>query len=412
MQKLDHKGQSFSEASVKSTLSIKGMRSPELLSPAGNLEKLKTACRYGADAVYVGGTRFGLRSGADNLTLEELREGVGFARERDVRVFVTLNAFLHDQDLSGLEDYVLQLEKMGVSALIVSDLGVIRLIRRVSKLPLHLSTQASCLNVEAAKQWKSLGVTRIITGRECSIREAGQIKREADIEVEMFIHGAMCSAYSGHCTISNYTAGRDSNRGGCKQSCRFEYDLDDQKEPMSLMSSKDLNGFELLPEFIEENIDSLKIEGRMKSQLYIATTTKTYRMALDALQSNIESEVTKMTNESLFKIPNRGYTTASLKEIANRESITAHAYHTDWKFSYLGQVLSTDEQTLVQLRNPLKTGDEVELVQFSKDNQTLRLNKLQDFLGRDIENAHQNQIVGIPEIEGVAAGTILKKVFR
>ena len=199
---------------------------PELLAPAGSLEKLKVAVSYGANAVYLGGQKFGLRSAAENFTIEELEEGVAFAHERNAQVYVVLNSFFHDKDFDTLDEFIKELERLKVDALIVSDPGVISHISKNSNLEIHLSTQASCLNVESAKMWKRLGVTRVVLGREVTVAEAGKIKRESGLEVEMFVHGSMCMAYSGNCVISNYTQGRDSNRGGCAHSCRFDYKLE------------------------------------------------------------------------------------------------------------------------------------------------------------------------------------------
>ena len=186
----------------------------EILAPAGNLEKLKVAVLYGADAVYIGGQKYGLREASENFTYDEIREGVEFAHQHQSKVFVVLNGFLHDSDLETLPEFLSFLENVGVDAVIVSDLGVIATVRKFSNLEIHLSTQASCLNVEAAKFWKDQGVKRVVLGREVSIPEAALIKRESGLEVELFIHGSMCMAYSGNCVISNYTQGRDSNRGG------------------------------------------------------------------------------------------------------------------------------------------------------------------------------------------------------
>ena len=222
---------------------------PELLSPAGSLEKLKVSISYGADAVYCGGQKFGLRSAADNLTYQELEEGVNFAHEKNAKVFVVLNSFLHDQDLEELPSFVRFLEEVGVDAVIVSDLGVVRTVRSVSKIPIHLSTQASCLNIQSALFWKKMGVQRIVLGREVSLEEASQIKKETGLEIELFIHGSMCMAYSGNCVISNYTSGRDSNRGGCAHSCRFEYTLEgkedsgNKKELKSFFMSSKVSGY-------------------------------------------------------------------------------------------------------------------------------------------------------------------------
>jgi putative protease len=235
---------------------------PELLSPAGSLEKLKVAVLYGANAVYLGGQKFGLRQASDNFTTEELIEGVEFAHSRGSLVYVVLNSFLHDKDLSELPEFLSLLSELKVDAVIVSDLGVIETVKKHSNLVIHLSTQASCLNTEAAKLWKSMGVQRIVLGREVTIKEACEIKKATGLEIEMFVHGSMCMAYSGNCVISNYTQGRDSNRGGCAHSCRFEYSIEFDKqnnEAMKayFMSSKDLEGIRLLPEFIAAGIDSL-----------------------------------------------------------------------------------------------------------------------------------------------------------
>ena len=223
---------------------------PELLAPAGSLEKLKVASLYGADAVYLGGQKFGLRAASDNFTFSELIEGVEFAHSNGTLVYVVLNGFLHDQDIEDLGEFVSFLEEIKVDAVICSDLGVVEFVSQNSNLTIHLSTQASCLNSYSGKLWKKMGVKRLILGRECSIEDGAKIKKETGLEVEMFIHGAMCMAYSGNCVISNYTAGRDSNRGGCAHSCRFEYSLDVSKydtkstegKKSFFMSSKDLNG--------------------------------------------------------------------------------------------------------------------------------------------------------------------------
>ena len=306
----------------------------ELLAPAGNLDKLKTAVLYGANAVYLAGQKFSLRGASDNFSETELLEGVLFARKNNCKTYVTLNAFLHDQELKQLPQYVRFLEKCGVDAVIVSDLGVMTVVQQNSELAVHLSTQASCLNVHSAKLWKSLGAKRLVLGREVSLEEAGKIRKEAEIEVELFIHGAMCMAFSGNCTISNYTAGRDSNRGGCVQSCRFSYsaipdsaesaDVSPENLPSSLMSSKDLRGMDLLPEFLKTGVDSIKVEGRMKSSLYAATTTSAYSRALkwcDSTSKREWPEKLKELSSMLEKIPHRGYTEGSLQNAADAESI-------------------------------------------------------------------------------------------
>ena len=327
----------------------------ELLAPAGNLNKLKIAVLYGADAVYLAGPKYGLRGASDNFSDTELCEGIQFAHQNNCKTYVTLNAFLHDKELEELPEYVRFLEQSKVDAVIVSDLGVMTVVQQHSKLPVHLSTQASCLNIHAAKAWKRLGAKRLVLGREVSLEEAGKIRKASGIEVELFVHGAMCTAYSGNCTISNYTSGRDSNRGGCVQSCRFYYsaiqdsnvkkyfnsenfaesnltDSENKKfnenisgnHSASLLSSKDLRGMRLLPKYIENGVDCIKVEGRMKSALYAATTTTAYSQALKWCSSTSREKWNSKLIElssMLEKIPHRGYTEASLEKQAGLDSI-------------------------------------------------------------------------------------------
>ena len=327
----------------------------ELLAPAGNLNKLKIAVLYGADAVYLAGPKYGLRSASDNFSDVELYQGIEFAHQNNCKAYVTLNAFLNDKELENLPGYVRFLEKNKVDAVIVSDLGVMTIVQEHSKIPIHLSTQASCLNIHAARAWKRLGAKRIVLGREVSLEEAGNIRKATGIEVELFVHGAMCTAYSGNCTISNYTSGRDSNRGGCVQSCRFNYsakkdsivkkqinsknseesNFSDSEEitinenslgndSASLLSSKDLRGMRLLPKYIENGVDCIKIEGRMKSALYAATTTIAYSQALKwcklASREKCSNKLIKFS-EVLEKIHHRGYTEGSLEKQAGMDSI-------------------------------------------------------------------------------------------
>ena len=327
----------------------------ELLAPAGNLNKLKIAVLYGADAVYLAGPKYGLRGASDNFSDTELLDGIQFAHRNNCKTYVTLNAFLHDKELEELPEYVSFLEQINVDAVIVSDLGVMTVVQQHSKLPIHLSTQASCLNIQSAKVWKRLGTKRLVLGREVSLEEAGKIRKATGIEIELFVHGSMCTAYSGNCTISNYNSGRDSNRGGCVQSCRFYYSAlqnnivkqdfniekyedhnltnsgkknlkknNPENHYATLLSSKDLRGIRLLPKYIENGIDCIKVEGRMKSALYAATTTTAYSQALKWCSSTSREKWDCKLNELssiLEKIPHRGYTEASLEKQAGLDSI-------------------------------------------------------------------------------------------
>ena len=346
---------------------------PELLAPAGSLEKLKVAVLYGADAVYCGGQEFGLRTAAENFTNAELEEGVQFAHAHKSKVFVVLNGFLHDKDLVSLPEFVQFLDSIHVDAVIVSDLGVIEVVKQNSSIPVHLSTQASCLNIESAKMWKQMGVTRVVLGRESTIEEAAKIKKETGLEVEMFIHGSMCMAYSGNCVISNYTSGRDSNRGGCAHSCRFEYTLNSDAKDTSVnsyfMSSKDLKGIEVLPLFLDAQIDSLKVEGRMKGHLYAATISSSYSRALNEYRKNknISKNTLNELSDELNKISHRDYTTASLISPAGPDSVYQDRENTEGDYVAVGLVVDStpNECIVIEVKRAFNKNDVLEFMLFS-----------------------------------------------
>lgn len=382
---------------------------PELLAPAGSLEKLKVAVNYGANAVYLGGQEFGLRVASDNFTYAELSEGVLYAHKRGAKVFVVLNSFLHDQDLNKLPDFVEYLASLNVDAVIVSDLGVIQTVKKYSDIPIHLSTQASCLNVSAAKFWKNQGVTRVVLGREVSIQEASLIKKETGLEVELFVHGSMCMAYSGNCTISNFTQGRDSNRGGCAHSCRFEYSLDFPDQRMVtrsyFMSSKDLKGIALLENYISSEIDSIKIEGRMKSPLYTATTSKIYSEALKFYQSHghFLSENMKDWEAELKKISHRSYTEASLINKAGGDSIfNERESSDDFEYKNLGMIkdIVPGEYMILDVKNAFEINNELEVITYKGLYQKVIASDIQDLLGQKVEKTKPNTLVKIPYVMG------------
>ena len=395
------------------------MNIPELLAPAGNLDKLKVAISYGANAVYLGGLKFGLRSAADNFTNEELAEGVEFAHKHNALVYVVLNGFLHDQDLEELVDFIKYIEKIGVDAVIVSDLGVIQTVKEHTNIEVHLSTQASCLNVQSAKLWKKMGVTRIVLGREVSIADAAKIKKEADIEIEMFVHGSMCMAYSGNCVISNFTQGRDSNRGGCAHSCRFEYSLnfdqlDLEKKNRYFMSSKDLNGLRVLEEFIKAGIDSIKVEGRMKSHLYAGTMSKVYAEALAFYKENGHFLSDKLLEweEELRKVTHRTYAQANLVDKAGKDTIFDEREHSkDSEYVMVGRVLETikDESIVLEVRNAFNIGDELEVIPFTGDIKKVKLSSIKLLNNDAIERSKPTTIVKIPYAENCEFNNIVRK---
>ncbi|MBY0516686.1 MAG: U32 family peptidase [Bacteriovoracaceae bacterium] len=392
---------------------------PELLAPAGNLDKLKTAILYGADAVYCAGQDYGLRAAADNFTQEELAVGVQFAHERGSKVYVVLNGFLHDEDLAGLPKFIQFLDSIKVDAVIVSDPGVALLVKEHSTIPLHVSTQASVLNLHGVKAWSELGATRVVLGREVTVHDAGTLQRTSGIEMEMFVHGAMCMAYSGHCVISNFTQGRDSNRGGCAHSCRFSYDIkfeDGQRESSFFMSSKDLEGLSVLPRFVQEGIVSLKVEGRMKSELYAATTTRVYRQALDFWKNHgsWENAPWMKWQEEMRKLPHRDETTASLIAPAGSDSIYDEREHVDQSWAMAGVILaaSSERGVMIECRHTFDQTSQLEVLTFKGDVIELPVREMcaPDFTS--IEKTKPSSLIRFPWIEGLAAGQVirLKKV--
>lgn len=345
---------------------------PELLAPAGNLEKLKFAVHYGADAVYIGGQKYGLRSNADNFSFAEMKEGVEFAKQYGAKVFVATNIYAHNEDIAGLEQYLRALEEAGIAAIIAADPIIIETAQRVApKLEVHLSTQQSTLNWQAVKFWKEEGLPRVVLARETSIEDIAQIKANVDIEIEAFIHGAMCSSFSGRCVLSNHFTDRDSNRGGCSQSCRWKYDIFEEDMPMFspeedkfTMGSKDLCMLEFIPDLIEVGVDSFKIEGRMKSLHYVATVVNAYRQAIDSYMADPEHyELKQEWLDDIHKAANRPLNTGFFYDTPGAED---HIYEPEEKqapYDFAGVVLSYDAESglaVVQQRNHFKPGHEVE----------------------------------------------------
>ncbi len=301
------------------------MKKPELLAPAGNLEKLKIAIAYGADAVYIGGEEFSLRVAADNFTMEEIRQGVEYAHKRGKKVYLTANIIPHNKDVEEYKDFIVVAEKTGIDAVIISDLGLFGLTRKLCpSLEIHVSTQANNVNYESAKMWHSLGAKRVIVAREMSFEEIGEIRQNTpkDLELEAFVHGAMCISYSGRCLLSNYMTNRDSNQGACSHPCRWNYYLMEEQREGQYMpvfenergtfiyNSKDLCMIEHVKDLIESGLDSFKIEGRVKTEYYLATVVKAYRDAIDAYFDDKENyRVDPQWLTELLKVSHRGYTT-------------------------------------------------------------------------------------------------------
>lgn len=379
---------------------------PELLAPAGDLERLKIALLYGADAVYIGGSLFGLRANAINFSLEEIEEGVKFAHNLNKKVYVTVNIVLHNKEVKFLIDYLKQLDQIGVDAIIVSDMTVVDLAKKHTNLEIHISTQQSTLNYEAASFLKELGATRIVLGRELSEQEIKEIKDKVDVELEIFIHGAMCASYSGRCVLSNYLTNRDANRGGCSQICRWDFDLKEKQgkelkgEKSFTFCSKDLSLLRKIPNIIELGVTSLKIEGRMRSTYYIATVVSIYRKVIDEYCSNRK---TFTYNENYERI---------LSRVANRDSMVqffdgnygkdCNYYNNRVEISnqdFLGFILDYDKDTsiaTIEQRNYFKLGDEVEFFGPYKQDQSYKIDNIIDEEGNSIDIVrHPKQIVRI-----------------
>ncbi|WP_100398261.1 peptidase U32 family protein [Bacillus sp. FJAT-44742] len=355
-------------------------KKPELLLPAGNLEKLKIAVHYGADAVYIGGQEFGLRSNADNFSKEEMREGVQFAKKYGAKVYVTTNIYAHNENMDGLEEYLKDLEEVEVTGIIVADPLIIETCRRSApKLEVHLSTQQSLANWLAVKFWKEQGLERVVLAREVGMEEMLEIKKHVDIEVEAFVHGAMCISYSGRCVLSNHMTARDSNRGGCCQSCRWNYDLYEEgadgegriENPLFAeddanftMSPKDLNLIQSIPKVIEAGIDSLKVEGRMKSIHYVATVASVYRKVIDAYCADPDNfRINKEWLRELDKCANRDTAPAFFENTPSYKEQLWGGNSKKTTFDFAGLVLSyneEDQMVTLQQRNYFKPGDIVE----------------------------------------------------
>ncbi|MGM0501744.1 MAG: peptidase U32 family protein [Bacillota bacterium] len=389
------------------------MQVPELLVPAGDLEKLKVAVIYGADAVYLGGSEYGLRKKAGNFTLAEIKTGVKFAHEHDVKVYLTVNIIPHNQDLEGLDQDLKEVAKTGIDAIIVADPGVFAIAQEVvPQLEVHLSTQANNTNWRSAQFWKQQGVSRVILARELSLAEIKEIDQQVDISLEAFIHGAMCISYSGRCLLSNYMIDRDSNRGNCAHSCRWKYSLMEEQRPGEyypieedeqgtyIFNSKDLCMIEHIPELVDSGLDSLKIEGRMKSLHYVATVTNVYRRALDHYAQNPDNyNYQEQWLTELQKISHRHYTTGFYFGYpgGSEQNYETSGYSRSYDFMGVVQDYNAaTQEAVIEVRNKFFQGDEVEIfgpqtVTFSQTIETMENEE-----GLEIEEApHPKQLITV-----------------
>lgn len=405
------------------------MQGTELLIPAGSPEVLRTAVRYGADAVYIGGEDFGLRAKAHNFTIEEMKEGIAFAHSHGCKVYITANIFAHNRDLEGIRDYFGQLRQVAPDALILSDPGVFLLAREIlPDMELHISTQANTTNYESCCFWHKLGAKRIVAARELSLAELQELRQNMpeDMELEAFVHGAMCISYSGRCLLSHYFTGRDANQGACTHPCRWKYAVVEEQRPGEylpvneddrgtyIFNSRDLCMIEHIPELIEAGIDSLKIEGRMKTALYVATVARTYRQALDdykrspeCYQQNMEyyrSEITKCT----YRQFTTGFYFGATDE--NSQIYDNNTYIRE--YTYLGMVEETDTsgRLVLEQRNKFSVGEKIEAMLFDGRNQELTVRGIQDASGRPMESApHPKQQLHVDVGTELPVGCILRR---
>ncbi len=389
------------------------MRKTELLMPAGSLEVLKTAVIYGADAVYAGGEAFGLRAKARNFTMEELKEGAAFAHRRGAKLYITANILAHNQDLEEAEGYFEELKQVEPDALIISDPGMFVLARRVlPETDIHISTQANNTNYGTYRFWHELGAKRVVSARELSLREIGEIRRRIpeDMEIESFVHGAMCISYSGRCLLSNYFTGRDANQGACTHPCRWNYAVVEETRPGEYMpvyenergtflfNSKDLCMIEHIPELLEAGIDSFKVEGRMKTALYVATVARAYRKAIDDFQADpaLYQKNREWYKEEIGKCTNREFTTGFYfgKPGSDSQIYDSSTYVKD--YTYLGTAGEKDAKGRVRLeqKNKFSVGETIEVMKPDGRNLQARVQGIYNEEGESQDSApHARQIV-------------------
>lgn len=402
----------------------------ELLAPAGDLEKLKTAVIYGADAVYFGGEMFSLRAGAGNLTIEEMKEGIAFAHERGKRCYLTLNIFAHNEDIEPLTAYLEEIAPIGIDAFLVSDPGVLDLLReKIPDAEVHLSTQANMTNYRTASFWHKMGVKRLVLARELTFPEIRQIrdKLPEEMELEAFVHGAMCISYSGRCLLSNFMIERDANRGMCAHPCRWKYSLVEEKRPGEyypveeddrgtyILNSRDLCMIEHIPEIVESGIMSAKIEGRMKSVFYVATIVHAYRQAIDAYFADPEGyRFQPEWMSELKKVSHREFTTGFyFNQPTNRDQNYQTSAYTR-EYSFVGLVKGYDSETgfaLVEQRNKMSVGEEIEIFGPDIDFFIQEVSEMYDAeTGEQLESApHPQQLLKMKMACPVKENYILRK---
>lgn len=405
------------------------MRHPELLIPASSLEVLKVAVIYGADAVYIGGEAFGLRAKAKNFSLEEMKEGVAFAHAHQVKVYVTANILAHNQDLAGVRQYFEELKEVGMDALIISDPGIFTIAKEVlPQTEIHISTQANNTNYGTYQFWYRQGAKRVVSARELSLEEIREIRANIpeDMEIETFVHGAMCISYSGRCLLSSFLTGRDANQGACTHPCRWKYALVEENRPGEYMpvfendrgtyifNSKDLCMIEHIPELLLAGIDSMKVEGRMKTALYVATVARTYRLAIDEYKKDPKLYQSRLPfyREEIAKCTYRQFTTGFFfgKPNENTQIYDNNTYTKE--YTYLGIIGEANKDGLyaIEQRNKFVVGEEIEVIKPDGRNLTVPVKKITDADGNNMESApHPKQLLYVDLGQELSPFDILRR---
>ncbi len=404
------------------------MKKPEILAPASSLEVLKTAFDYGADAVYIGGEMYGLRAKAKNFSLEDMKEGIRYAHDRGGKVYVTANITAHDRDLAGVEQYFAELKEIGPDALIISDPGVFTIARKVCpEIDVHISTQANNVNYMTFNFWREQGAVRVVTARELSLEEIAQIRENIpeDLEIETFVHGAMCISYSGRCLLSHYFTGRDANLGACTHPCRWRYHIVEETRPGEYMpieenergtyifNSKDLCMIDHIPELAAAGVDSFKIEGRMKTALYVAVVARTYRQAVDDYfeDPNKYKERLPYYREEIAKCTYRQFTTGFFFGPTDHETQIYDNNTYVRGYTYLGRVdeVTEDGLAVFDQKNKFSAGDEIELMMPEGENITALVERMYNEYGEVDSCPHPGERIWIRLSEPVRAGVILRQ---
>ncbi|WP_394023296.1 U32 family peptidase [Anaerococcus martiniensis] len=379
----------------------------ELLAPAGDMERLEAAIKFGADAVFMAGDSFGLRANAKNFDRNAMKKAVDYAHDNGVRVHITMNIVPHDEDMVGLEDYLKYLDEIGVDALIISDPGIFSIAKELTDIELHVSTQASVTNSATVNFWHKMGAKRVILARELSLEEIIEIRNNTpkDLEIEVFVHGAMCISYSGRCLLSNYMTGRDANRGDCSQACRWKYSIQEENRPGEyypieedgsgtyIMNSKDLCLIDELDKLIEAGIDSFKIEGRMKTAFYVATVIRSYRQVIDAYyEGNYNDETVEKYFNELQKASHRHYTKGFFHKKPDGEDQIYENSSYIRKYDFIGTVLEYNPETkqaIIEQRNRFFPGEDIEIFGNSKDFFEYTIDSIRNAKGEELEVANK-----------------------